>query len=61
MQIVKIDESKEKHDKNEFMTHGASITQKLVELWTNTNSIVCEDSHFASVNTVKQLYNIGLP
>ena len=60
MQIVKSDEREEKRDKNEFMTHGASITRQLVEPWKNTNRIVCGDSYFASVNTVKQLYDIGL-
>ncbi len=60
MQIVKGYESEEKRDKNEFLTHTSSITRQLVEPWKNTNRIVCGDSYFAFVNTVKQLYDIGL-
>ncbi len=60
MQIVKSDKSEEKRDKNEFMAHGASSTRQLVEPWKNTNRIVCGDSYFASVNTVKQMYDISL-
>ncbi len=51
--IVKSDESEKKRDKIEPMTHSNSITRQLVELWKNTNRIVCGVSYFASVNTDK--------
>ncbi len=60
MQIVKSDKSEEKRDTNEFVTHSASITRQLVEPWKNTNRIVGRDACIASVNTFKQMYDIGL-
>ncbi len=42
------------------MLHGANVCKYLVQLWAFSDRVVCGDSYFASVPTVKELRCIGL-
>jgi hypothetical protein len=40
--------------------HGTNICRKLVLSWRHTNTIVCANSYFASINCCESLLSIGL-
>ena len=42
------------------MNYGIAITRRLVDLWVNTNRIVCADSYFVSAETVQGLADFGI-
>jgi hypothetical protein len=42
------------------LPHGTSVLKFLVKTWAHTNWIVCADSYFASVATVRVLLGMDL-
>ena len=42
------------------LLHGTAVLKFLVLPWARTDRIVCADSYFASVGTLKELKRIGL-
>ena len=60
--LVKTMEEQDAHAApgDEGLPHGTAVLKCLVLPWARTHTIVCVDSHFASVGTLQELKQIGL-
>jgi hypothetical protein len=62
LKLVKTMEEQNAHAQpgDDGLQHGTSVLKYLVLPWARTDRIVCADSYFASVATLKELKRIGL-
>jgi hypothetical protein len=62
LKLVKTMEEQNTHAQpgDDGLLHGTAVLKYLVLPWARTDRIVCADSYFASVGTVKELKQIGL-
>ncbi len=62
LKLVKTMEEQNTHIQpgDDGLLHGTAVLKYLVLPWARTDRIVCADSYFASVGTLKELKRIGL-
>lgn len=60
LEVVKSPDDDSRRDIDDGMPYGTAVTIRLVESWWYTQRIVCGDSYFASVETARVLWTMGL-